>query len=94
MRMAAASASECANVSQRRSKNVRPYSDWFALLSVVRFSKRRKAAGFYEIESRVWMFTDYYSISPEMASQIPGKGAAYEIAFNDVDGKPLSGDVS
>ncbi|HEY7296902.1 MAG TPA: DUF1254 domain-containing protein [Xanthobacteraceae bacterium] len=53
-----------------------------------------KGAGFIEIELRVWMFTDYYSISPGMVSQIPGKGAAYEIAFNDADGDPLSGDAS
>ncbi len=55
---------------------------------------RNKAAGFYEIEPRAWMFTNYYSISPGMVSQNPGKGAAYEIAFNDADGKPLSGDES
>jgi hypothetical protein len=55
---------------------------------------RNKAAGFYEIEPRVWMFTDYYSISPGMVSLRPGKGAAYEIAFNDADGDPLSGDTS
>jgi hypothetical protein len=57
-------------------------------------SFRNTKAGFTDIEARVWMFTDYYSISPGMVSQIPGKGAAYEIAFNDADGKPLSGDVS
>ena len=57
-------------------------------------SFRNKAAGFTEIEPRVWFFTDYYSISPGMVSQIPGRGAAYEIAFNDADGKPLSGDDS
>jgi hypothetical protein len=56
-------------------------------------SWRNKKAGFTEIEPRIWMFTDYYSISPGMVSQTPGKGAAYEIAFNDADGKPLSGDV-
>ncbi len=55
---------------------------------------RNKNAGFIEIEPRVWMFTDYYSISPGMISQTPGKGAAYEIAFKDADGEPLSGDVS
>jgi hypothetical protein len=52
------------------------------------------AAGFYEIEPRVWMFTDYYSLSPGMVSLTPGKGAAYKIAFNDADGDPLSGDIS
>ncbi|TIM28392.1 MAG: DUF1254 domain-containing protein [Mesorhizobium sp.] len=55
---------------------------------------RNKAAGFTEIEPRIWFFTDYYSISPGMVSQIPGKGAAYEIAFNDANGDPLSGDAS
>jgi hypothetical protein len=53
-----------------------------------------KKAGFTEIEPRVWMFTDYYSLSPGMVSLTPGKGAAYEIAFNDSDGDPLSGDLS
>ena len=55
---------------------------------------RNKTAGFIEIEPRVWMFTDYYSISPGMVSQTPGKGAAYEVVFKDSDGEPLSGDVS
>lgn len=53
-----------------------------------------KAAGFVEIEPRIWFFTNYYSISPGMVSQIPGRGAAYAIAFNDANGDPLSGDVS
>lgn len=57
-------------------------------------SFRNKAGGFTEIEPRIWFFTDYYSISPGMVSQIPGRGAAYEIAFNDAEGKPLSGDSS
>ncbi len=52
------------------------------------------AAGFTDIERRVWFSTDYYSISPGMVSQIAGRGAAYEIAFNDANGDPLSGDVS
>jgi hypothetical protein len=52
------------------------------------------AAGFTEIEPRLWFFTNYYSISPGMVSQIPGRGAAYEIAFDDADGDPLWGDVS
>jgi hypothetical protein len=56
-------------------------------------SWRNKKAGFTEIEPRVWFFTDYYSISPGMVSQA-GRGAAYEIAFNDADGKSLSGDAS
>ncbi len=55
---------------------------------------RNKAAGFYEIEPRIWMFTDYYSLSPGMVSLTPGKGAFYVIAFEDADGDPLSGDAS
>ncbi|WP_425907483.1 DUF1254 domain-containing protein [Nitrobacter sp. TKz-YC02] len=55
---------------------------------------RNTKAGFTEIEPRVWMFTDYYSISPGMVSLSPGKGAFYGIAFNDTDDKPLSGDSS
>lgn len=50
--------------------------------------------GFTEVERRVWMFTDYYSISPGMVSLTPGRGAFYAIAFNDARGDPLSGDTS
>jgi hypothetical protein len=57
-------------------------------------SFRNKSAGFTEIEPRFWFSTNYYSISPGMVSQNPGKGAAYEIAFVDADGSPLSGDIS
>jgi len=39
----------------------------------------------------IWFFTDYYSISPGMLSQTPGKGAKYMVAFTDSDGTPLSG---
>ena len=37
------------------------------------------------------MFTDYYSLSPGMISQNPGKGAKYVITFTDSAGTPLSG---
>ncbi|MEZ5833122.1 MAG: DUF1214 domain-containing protein [Dongiaceae bacterium] len=50
--------------------------------------------GFTDIERRVWMFTDYYSISPGMVSLTPGRGAFYAIAFNDAGGEPLSGNGS
>jgi hypothetical protein len=53
-----------------------------------------KAAGFFEIEPRAWFFTDYYSISPGMASLTPGKGADYVMAFTDADSAPLVGDNS
>ena len=33
------------------------------------------AGGQLDIDARIWFFTDYYSISPGMLSQIPGKGA-------------------
>jgi hypothetical protein len=52
------------------------------------------AGGFLALDRRIWMFTDYYSASPGMISQIPGKGAKYIIAFSDSAGAPLSGDAS
>ncbi|PJN96815.1 hypothetical protein CNY89_00370 [Amaricoccus sp. HAR-UPW-R2A-40] len=55
---------------------------------------RDREAGFTAIEPRIWFFTDYYSISPGMVSQVAGKGAAYQIAFNDAEGSALSGDDS
>jgi hypothetical protein len=50
-----------------------------------------KAGGYRDLDARIWMFTDYYSISPGMVSQTPGAGAKYVIAFTDSDGVPLSG---
>jgi hypothetical protein len=50
--------------------------------------------GFLALDRRIWMFTDYYSVSPGMLSQIPGKGAKYDIAFTDSAGNPLSGGSS
>jgi hypothetical protein len=52
---------------------------------------RRTAGGYLDLDTRIWFFTDYYSLSPGMISQIPGKGAKYMIAFTDKDGGPLSG---
>ena len=57
----------------------------------------QNVAGAYpylDLDARIWMFTDYYSLSPGMVSQIPGKGAKYMIAFNDSKGAPLSGGSS
>jgi hypothetical protein len=52
-------------------------------------------AGHYlDLDARIWFFTDYYSISPGMISQIPGKGAKYMIAFSDGDGTPLVGEAN
>lgn len=53
-----------------------------------------RKAGYRSLDSRVWFFTDYYSISPGMVSMTPGKGAFYMIAFDDADGEPLVGDRS
>lgn len=55
---------------------------------------RRSAGGYLDLDTRIWFFTDYYSISPGMVSQIPGKGAKYMIAFSDSNGTPLSGGTS
>jgi|SRR5208283_5445849 len=52
---------------------------------------RRTAGGYLDLDTRIWFFTDYYSISPGMISQVPGKGAKYMIAFTDSEGTPLSG---
>ena len=52
---------------------------------------RRKDAGYLDLDTRIWFFADYYSLSPGMLSQIPGKGAKYMIGFTDSDGIPLSG---
>lgn len=50
--------------------------------------------GYRELDARAWFFTDYYSISPGMASMTPGKGAYYMMAFDDANGTPLDGDRS
>jgi len=50
------------------------------------------AGNFLALNSRIWFFTNYYSISPGMLSKVPGKGAAYMMAFTDGTGAPLSGD--
>jgi hypothetical protein len=50
-----------------------------------------KAGGYLDLDARIWFFTDYYSMSPGMVSQTPGKGAKYMVAFTDKDGVPLSG---
>jgi len=46
---------------------------------------------YLDLDIRIWFFTDYYSISPGMISQIPGKGAKYMIGFTDSEGTPLTG---
>ena len=55
---------------------------------------RRVAGGYLDLDARIWFFTNYYSISPGMVSQIPGKGAKYLIAFTDSKGTALSGGSS
>jgi hypothetical protein len=62
--------------------------------SGVKDTSWRNVAGAYpylDLDARIWMFTDYYSVSPGMLSQIPGKGAKYMIGFTDSEGSPLSG---
>ncbi|HEY6304109.1 MAG TPA: DUF1214 domain-containing protein [Terriglobales bacterium] len=49
------------------------------------------AGGYRDLDFRIWFFTNYYSVSPEMLSKIPGKGAAYMMGFTDSEGAPLSG---
>ena len=57
-------------------------------------SWRRTAGNYLDLDTRIWFFTDYYSISPGMISQIPGKGAKYMVGFTDSSGTPLSGGAS
>ena len=52
------------------------------------------AGSFVALDARIWFFTNYYSISPGMLSKLPGKGAAYMIAFTDGAGIALSGGSS
>jgi hypothetical protein len=54
-------------------------------------SWKNVAGGYLDLDARIWFFTNYYSVSPGMLSKIPGKGAAYMIAFTDGEGVPLSG---
>jgi hypothetical protein len=49
------------------------------------------AGRFIDLDTRIWFFSNYYSVSPGMVSQIPGKGAMYLIAFTDSRGESLSG---
>ena len=49
------------------------------------------AGGYLDLDARIWFFSNYYSVSPGMVSQIPGKGAMYMIAFTDSEGGALSG---
>jgi hypothetical protein len=51
----------------------------------------RTAENYLDLDLRIWFFANYYSVSPGMMSRIPGKGAAYMIAFTDGSGAPLSG---
>ena len=55
---------------------------------------RRIAGNYRDLDTRIWFFTDYYSISPGMISQTPGQGAKYMMAFTDSAGTPLSGGAS
>jgi hypothetical protein len=52
----------------------------------------RKDGGYIDLDTRIWFFTDYYSISPGMISQTPGKGAKYGVGFVDSENNPLTGD--
>ena len=53
--------------------------------------RRTDRGGALDVDCRPWFFSNYYSVSPGMLSQIPGKGAFYVIAFTDGDGVALTG---
>ena len=46
---------------------------------------------YLDLDARIWMFTNYYSLSPGMVSKSPGAAAMYVIGFTDSDGTPLVG---
>lgn len=46
---------------------------------------------YLDIDARIWMFTDAYSVSPGMLFQNPGKGAKYLLGFADSKDDPLVG---
>jgi hypothetical protein len=54
----------------------------------------RVAGGYLDLDARIWFFTNYYSVSPGMLSQTPGRGAKYMIAFVDSQAANLSGGSS
>ena len=54
----------------------------------------RTDKGYLDLDTRTWFFTDYYSLSPGMISQTPGKGAKYIVAFRDGEGNWLDPDVT
>ena len=64
---------------------------WLFTRQNVDLGWNRTDRGYLDLDARIWFFTDYYSISPGMLSQTPGKGAKYMVAFTDSDGTPLSG---
>ena len=51
----------------------------------------RPTDGILALDARTNFFTNYYSWSPGMVSQTPGKGANYMVANFDSKGVPLSG---
>lgn len=51
----------------------------------------RTNTAYRALDARTNFFTNYYSWSPGMVSQIPGKGANYMVANFDAAGEPLSG---
>ena len=59
--------------------------------SVFELGWKRTDGGYLDLDTRIWFFADYYSISPGMLSQIPGQGAKYLVGFVDSTGIPLSG---
>jgi hypothetical protein len=51
----------------------------------------RTPGDYRALDARVNFFTNYYSISPGMKSQMPGKGANYVIGMSDSAGAPPDG---
>jgi hypothetical protein len=75
---------------------INPFADGTARQpsGALSLSWKRVDGGHLDVDMRPWFFTNYYSISPGMLSQVPGRGAMYTIAFTDSAGAPLSGGAS
>lgn len=100
---AAASAYQISRVLGTRSEingvNYKVYQDrqWInpmASGNPFDMSWNRSSDGILALDSRTNFFTNYYSWSPGMVSQIPGKGANYMVANFDSKGIPLSGSTN
>ena len=51
-----------------------------------------RSGAFLDLDARINYFALAYSVSPGMASKVPGRGAAYLVGFRDSEGRLYEGD--